>query len=101
MVLCDKSLNEIDDYLQSEEGQKLTVSYYLNDRFPPSAIINSSMDLLAPDSDAFSKKLQKLGVRNIYCLCGGLCCVHGAGLFTKFSTGKKALAETKKFIKSL
>lgn len=101
MVLCDKSADEIDNYLQSEDGQKLTVSYYLNDKFPPSAIINSSMDLLAPDSESFCKKLEALGVKNVYCFCNGLCCVHGAGLFTKFSTGKKALLDTKKFIKSL
>lgn len=101
MLLCDKSLSEIDDYLQSEDGKKLTVTYYLNDKFPPSAIINSSMDLLAPDSEAFCKKLNDLGVKNTYYNCGGLCCVHGAGLFTKFSTGKKALIETQKFIKNL
>ena len=101
MVLCDKSADEIDDYLQSEEGQKLTVAYYLNEAFPPSVIINSSLDLLAPDSEALKKKLDDIGVKNIYCLCDGLCCVHGAGLFTKFSTGKKAFLKTREFIKSL
>ena len=101
MLLCDKSLSEIDDYLQSDDGQKLTVTYYLNDNFPPSVIINSSMDLLAPDSEAFCKRLEALKVKNEYCLCNGLCCVHGAGLFTKFSTGKKALIKTKAFIKAL
>lgn len=101
MVLCDKSLDDIDAYLQSEDGQKLTVTHYLNEKFPPSVIINSSMDLLAPDSDAFCKRLNGLGVKNAYCLCGGLCCIHGAGLFTKFSSGKKALIKTKEFVKSL
>lgn len=101
MCLCDKGFDEVEAYLQTEEGRKLAVMYYLNDKFPPSVIIKSKYDLLAPDSDLLKEALDKLGVPNELCLCDGVCGVHAGGLFTKFGAGKKCLDKSKKFIQKL
>lgn len=87
--------------LNTPYAKKVSPLTYVNTDFPPSVVIKSTRDALAPSSDALTARLNEFNVRNLSLACSGLSAVHIGALFIRSKSASAALAAAQDFTKNI
>lgn len=86
--------------LNTPYAKKVSPLTYVNSHFPPSVVIKSTRDALAPSSDVLTARLNELNIQNLSLACSGLSAVHIGALFTRSKSASAALAAAQDFAKN-
>lgn len=83
---------------QSPMAKELSTTTYINENYPPSAVIMSSKDALTPNSVVLCEKLKSANVNYTEYTCTGVSSIHAGALCPKTKSGKEALQIAQEFI---
>lgn len=101
MALTALGADEVEEYLKSQEAGDISPINYIDGNYPPTAVILSAKDNLAPSSIALCDKLENNGVPFMKYTCTGLSGVHAGGICPKTKSGAKSIKLTQDFISSI
>ncbi len=88
-------------FVKSSDAKAASPLHYVDERFPPTAVILSDKDPLRPCSEALCEKLALCGVARMDHLCTGkIAGVHAGGLCTHTRHGRLALKRAQAFTAS-
>lgn len=98
MALTGLNTNKLNAFLNSERVKTLSPINYVDDRYPPTAVIMSKRDNLTPNSIDLCKKLAENHVHYTEYTCTGISSVHAGGICTKTKSGAESLRKTMDFV---
>lgn len=98
MAFTGKSAKESIEMTQSSLAKELSTTTYINENYPPSAVIMSSKDELTPNSLVLCEKLKSMNVKHTEYTCTGVSSIHAGALCPKTKSGKEALIIAQEFI---
>lgn len=93
-----KTIPELNALRNTSYYDETSPSFWADSSFPPSAVIQSKLDPLRTESDAFNRRLSELGVEHLEYSCGGMCSMHAFAIASDTKQGSACLAATKEFI---
>lgn len=97
MAFTGKSAKESIEMTQSPLAKELSPTTYIDENYPPTAVIMSSKDALTPNSLVLCDKLKSKNVKYIEYTCTGVSSVHAGALCPKTKSGNEALKQAQEF----